>query len=97
MLFRSGLAARQHVGSSQTRDRTRVPCIGRRILNHCATREVRMSSFLIRELYRNVVIQFPYIGEFSRDVSDIRELYRSVVIQFPYIGEFSRDVSDIDF
>ena len=56
-----------------------------------------MSSFLIRELYRNVVIQFPYIGEFSRDVSDIRELYRSVVIQFPYIGEFSRDVSDIDF
>ena len=24
----------------QTRDRTCVPCIGRRILNHCATREV---------------------------------------------------------
>ena len=29
-----------HVGSSQTRDRTRVPCIGRWILNPCATREV---------------------------------------------------------
>ena len=28
------------MGSSQTRDRTCVPCIGRRILNHCATREV---------------------------------------------------------
>ena len=27
------------MGSSQTRARTRVPCIGRRILNHCATRE----------------------------------------------------------
>ena len=26
-------------GSSQTRARTRVPCIGRQILNHCATRE----------------------------------------------------------
>ena len=26
--------------SSQTRDRTRVPCIGRQILNHCTTREV---------------------------------------------------------
>ena len=26
--------------SSWTRDRTRVPCIGRRILNHSATREV---------------------------------------------------------
>ena len=28
-----------HVGSSQTRVQTRVPCIGRRIFNHCATRE----------------------------------------------------------
>ena len=36
----SGLVALQHVGSSWTRARTRVPCIGRRILNHCATREV---------------------------------------------------------
>ena len=34
-----GLAALQHVGSSWTRDRTCVPCIGRRILIHCATRE----------------------------------------------------------
>ena len=30
---------RRHVGSSQTRARTPVPCIGRQILNHCATRE----------------------------------------------------------
>ena len=37
---RTGLVAPQHVGSSWTRDRARVPCIGRRILNHCATREV---------------------------------------------------------
>ena len=29
------------MGSSQTRDRTCVPCIGRRIPNHCATREVQ--------------------------------------------------------
>ena len=28
------------MGSSRTRARTRVPCTGRRILNHCATREV---------------------------------------------------------
>ena len=28
-----------HVGSSRTRARTRVPCLGRRILSHCATRE----------------------------------------------------------
>ena len=38
-LWRMGLVALQHVGSSQTRAQTRVPCIGKRILNHCATRE----------------------------------------------------------
>ena len=36
----TGLVAPQHVGSSRTRARTRVPCIERWILNHCATREV---------------------------------------------------------
>ena len=35
----TGLVAPRHVGSSQTRARTRVPCISRQILNHCATRE----------------------------------------------------------
>ena len=35
-----GLFAPRHVESSQTRARTRVPCIGRRILNHCVTKEV---------------------------------------------------------
>ena len=38
------------MGSSQTRAQTRVPCIGRQILNHCATREAHprffMSSFV---------------------------------------------------
>ena len=29
-------------GSSQTRARTHVPCIGRQILNHCATREAQV-------------------------------------------------------
>ena len=33
-----GLVALWRVGSSQARARTHVPCIGRRILNHCATR-----------------------------------------------------------
>ena len=44
-LWLSGPAALRHVGSSQTRARTRVPCIGRQILNHCATREAHFSSF----------------------------------------------------
>ena len=33
-LWLTGLVAPRHVGSSQTRARTRVPCIGRQILNH---------------------------------------------------------------
>ena len=38
-LWLTSAAAPQHVGSSQTRAQTRVPRIGRQILNHCATRE----------------------------------------------------------
>ena len=37
--------APRHVGSSQTRARTRVSCIGRQILNHCATREAQERGF----------------------------------------------------
>ena len=39
-----GLVALWHVGSSRTRDRTCVPCIGRQILNHWTTREVPFSE-----------------------------------------------------
>ena len=46
-LWRTGLVAPQHVGSSQTRDRIHVPCIGRRILNHCASREVPLLLFYV--------------------------------------------------
>ena len=42
-LWRTGLVAPRHVGSSQTRARTCVPCIGRQILNHCTTREALLS------------------------------------------------------
>ena len=42
----TGLVALQHVGSSQTRAQTRVPCIGRQILNHCATRQAPSYCFL---------------------------------------------------
>ena len=45
-MWLTGLVAPRHVGSSQTRARTRVPCIGRQILNHCATREAPATSFI---------------------------------------------------
>ena len=41
-LWLTGPAAPRHAGSSQTRARTRVPCINRQTLNHCATREAKV-------------------------------------------------------
>ena len=38
-LWPTGPVAPRHVGSSQTRARTRVPCTGRQTPNNCATRE----------------------------------------------------------
>ena len=51
-LWRTGLVAPRHVGSSRTRARTRVPCIGRWILDHCATREARPSDAFKRYLLK---------------------------------------------
>ena len=45
-LWLTGPVAPRHVGSSQTRARTRVPCISRQILNHCATREALPVLFI---------------------------------------------------
>ena len=45
-LWHTGLVVPRHVGSSVTRDRTRVPCISRRIPNHCATSEVPLFTIL---------------------------------------------------
>ena len=44
-LWLTGSAAPRHAGSPQTRARTRILCIGRQILNHCATREAPLSLF----------------------------------------------------
>ena len=49
-LWSMGLVAPWHVGSSGNRDRTRVPCIGRWILNHCTTREVPLSFYFIQNI-----------------------------------------------
>ena len=49
-LCRASLAAPRHVESSQTRDQTRVPCIGRWILTYSATREV--SQVLLLRFHR---------------------------------------------
>ena len=45
-----GLVALQHVESSQTRNRTCVPCTGRLILNHWITRNVLITVFFFFRL-----------------------------------------------
>ena len=54
-----GLVASQHVESSWTRARTRVPCIGRRILNHCATREVPSTFISLTSILKLRKLDFP--------------------------------------
>ena len=44
-LWHMGLVTLQHVEYSQTRDRTHLPCTGKRILNHWTTREVPKETF----------------------------------------------------
>ena len=70
-LWHTGLVAPWHVGSSRTRARTCVPCIGRWILNHCATREV-LSDFLIPAIQLNVkwylIVVLIFISLMTNDV-----------------------------
>ena len=52
-----GLVTPRHVGSSQTRARTHVPCIGRQILNHCATREAPKVGFELAQKIKEGILQ----------------------------------------
>ena len=56
----TGAAAPRHVGSSQTAARTRVPCIGRRTPNHCATREAQNAPSLNYGMLLKILIQFSH-------------------------------------
>ena len=67
-----GLVAPEHVKSSWTRDQIHVPCFGRQILNHWATREVHMFflamsrehglvHFIIHQAIHLEILPFLYI------------------------------------
>ena len=47
----TGVVASQHVGSSQTRGGTHVPCIGKQILNHWTTKEPTHRLFREKKLF----------------------------------------------
>ena len=60
-LWRTGLVTPWHVGSSQTRARTRVSCIGRQNLNDCATREAPKVHFDAPFICRSSDVNPPFI------------------------------------
>ena len=59
-LWHTGLVAPQHVGSSQTRAQTHVPCISRRILNHCAG--FSSCSMRAQELWHKGLVALRHVG-----------------------------------
>ena len=92
-----GLVALWHMGSSWTRDGTCVPCIGRWILNHCATREVPNYTlwwvcFMVYKLYINKIIK-KYQGGHQRlictinkKIWDVLEIWKNL---FKFLLEYS--------
>ena len=64
-LWCTDLVAPRHVGSSWTRARTCVPCIGRRILNHCTTREVLITFFNEKNFSKKLVRRIALFNVFE--------------------------------
>ena len=82
-MWLTGLVAPWHVGSSQTGARTRVSCIGRQILNHCATREA-LFLFLIQFL--KVIIGSFYPFDVCRVcVISLVSFLMLVICVFPFV------------
>ena len=84
-LWPTGPVAPRHAGSSQTRARTRIPCIGRQTLNHCATREaphfsLMSISYSESEDKINCIIIFP-----SNSKSNICSLFNRTPLLQKYI------------
>ena len=81
-LWRTGLAAPRQVGSSRTGARTHVPSIGRRIPNHCATREVPRVMFYSADKTEDLSL--------GHSVSDtLRDCSKEASGERAYIGVFA--------
>ena len=92
----TAFVAPRHVGSSQTRARTRVPCIGRQILNHSATREVPIFLFLrfsLSLIFENLIMCLA-VGLFRGIFFDtLGYLYLGVCFFLLRLGKFSGVIS----
>ena len=75
-----GLVVPRHVGlSTQTRDRTRVPCIGRKIPNHWTTREAPQFSFFVCVFKNAHNIKFTLLAIFKYTVQWCQIVFTIVV------------------
>ena len=68
-----GLVAPWHVGSSQTRDQTLVPCIGRQILNHWTTREFPVMFIFYFSLRINQLTHINLLWFLDSDKNFVRQ------------------------
>ena len=78
-LWCTGFVAPRHVGSFWSRARTRVPCIGRRILNHCATREALaclLSAIWVCLIFYHWNVNFLRTGIFVV----IESVYKNIIV-----------------
>ena len=91
-MWLAGLVAPRHVGSSRTRDRTRVPCIGRRILIHCATREAPVIQFLTYDYYFMLV---NFFATFSATPPPHPHLHQHPRLMLPSLGTTSCEASSL--
>ena len=63
IVWYTGLVVLRHMESSWTRDRTCVPCIGRRIPNHWTNREVHFPIILMYHLLHKYMIDEKIFGD----------------------------------
>ena len=82
----TGIVAPKRVGSSQTRDRTHVPCIGRQILIHCTTREVLSNVLDIGVLF---FLEFKFCTPFVKFIPKDFIIFAATVNEIIFLISFS--------
>ena len=96
-LWLTGLVAPRHVGSSQTRAQTCVPCIGRQTLNHCATREAPISVDTKDKMSlwcdKICISPSPPPAEFSAFLTLPEPTYLYFISPFSFSLSFSKELS----
>ena len=81
-LWFAGLVVPWHMGSSRTRARTRVPCIGRWILNHCGTREVPQLLFRFPQINRKILGTYSHVHRYTSQPFQFSHLLLPIFLRY---------------